>query len=210
MQYTGKGHLNFDFPVDPAWVFQQTPYDEPQKGKGKGKGSHDHIKGFKGKGTQDEGKGKATGPQEHISRRDDPLIREVGRISNAFMKEVKAEIFSRMGGTLEEYIAPWFNVPHNWALYFAQHSRTRAKGEGKDSLKGKVTQEDETRIRDEWTECILRQLLMLRSGIFRDDKWHKWTNDLLISHTGHMLHPVSRIVVWVHHGPKRPSMSLEI
>jgi hypothetical protein len=68
-------------------------------------------------------------------------------------------------------------------------------------FKGIVTREDEDRIIAEYSRCICRQMLYLRDGVFKKPEWRHFEEELMISHTGHLMDPDRCIVTW-HNGQK--------
>ena len=50
----------------------------------------------------------------------------------------------------------------------------------KANREGDLNNTDESRVKKEWSECIMRQLLILRRGIFVNLDWQRFANGLLI------------------------------
>ena len=63
---------------------------------------------------------------------------------------------------------------------------------------------DEVRIEEEWIRCVIRQMYVLRKTCFMDPRWRRYA-DLCISHSGHLMDPESRIVLWHSGGKPQPT-----
>ena len=70
--------------------------------------------------------------------------------------------------------------------------------------------EDEERIEDESVECVLRQMLFLRLGFFRDAPWRRFEAGLMLTHSGHLMNPDTQVVIWGRPGRPKPSCPCEL
>ncbi len=114
--------------------------------------------------------------------RDLPKIKEVMDLDQEFMKQAH-RAFDKLGAyDVVDYIDQEYP---NWLDTVVT----------KHGLAHDVQDEDLEYCRKEWAKCVLRQMLHLGLGIFRDrQNWATW-KDLVISWDGRLLHPVDHYII---------------
>ena len=122
----------------------------------------------------------------------DAQMFEVIERNRNFVREVTNELQAKFGTTIEDYVSNWADVQEEYALWLSRRTDVLEFGAS-------------TRIQAEWRECVLRQMLVLKQGIFGEAKWRRFEQGLLITHGGHLLHPRERTVVWSNSGRPKPS-----
>ena len=127
----------------------------------------------------------------------DPTMDDVIRENELFMREFNEDLKKYPGKTKRSFADEYEDVPTRLKYWMACRSESTHQG-------------DEARILEEWTNCVIRQLCILRAGIFREPQWKKWADKLYITHCGHMLNPKNGQVVWTQKGTPRPACPCQV
>ena len=148
-----------------------------QLAKGKGKRPHAYE--------EPKGKGK--------KGRLDSEAAETIDLNKDFVVDVGRHLGRQVGTCIEDYIMDWVpDFEDQFDYYMA-------------CLRVPMAEGDIARIRDEWHHCILRSLLALREGIFKDHVFRRYFGVFTISHSGHLLHPTRMWVLWHRGGSPKPT-----
>jgi hypothetical protein len=155
------------------------------KGSGKRTFEHEH-------GTSSKGHGKQKG-----NFMDQAFFDVLDR-HREFSREVQRYVAGE-GLTKIEYVLTWADVEQEYRYWNSRQAPER-----------RPDYDNEVRIKEEWTECILRQLLLLKEGNFRNREWRRFDKHFVLSHGGHMLHPTHRVMIWGAKGSPKPSNPVEL
>ena len=152
----------------------------------------------KGKRTYEEGPGK--GPGKGIFYNDN--VRALLARHKAFLREVTKYLAKELGMTIEDYVRDQgTNVSEAYALWYSRLDQGTIAS---------LSFEDEARIEHEWNLCILRMMLFMRIGCFRDPRWRTFEEGLMITHSGHLMDPDTYVVIWMEAGRLKPSCTCTI
>ena len=130
--------------------------------------------------------GNYWGEERRARSRDDPFVlstkgRRVLDADRQFERAVLRELAKNEEEmTIQEYVT---NSAHlNPVEHLDTWILTRKH-------KGIITREDEDRLLAEYSRCILRQTLYLKGGIFSKPEWRHYEQELMVSHTEHLMDP---------------------
>jgi hypothetical protein len=163
--------------------------DRDQGTAAKGKGKRDP-----GDDEEPKGKGKRAKGEQVL----DGLAINTIDYNRTMMDHVKKYLGNKELLDFEDYAKQqcpdWQEVWDTWhALY-----------------KEPMTADDEDRVKEEWLQCIFRQLYVLRQGIFRAPEFRTYDDKLIISKSGHFLHPEGLWILWHRGGSPKPSCPMRI